>query len=34
MIAAAAGSVRGTPDLILATGIVAIVGVYLIWTKL
>jgi hypothetical protein len=36
MIAAAmaAGTVRGTPGLILAIGIVAIVGVYLIWTKL
>jgi lipopolysaccharide export LptBFGC system permease protein LptF len=30
-----AGIVRGgTPGLILAIGIVAIVGVYLIWTKL
>jgi hypothetical protein len=36
MIAAAtvAGIVRGTPGLILAIGIVAIAGVYLIWTKL
>jgi hypothetical protein len=36
MIAAAiaAATVRGTPGLVLAIGIVAIVGVYLIWTKL